>query len=340
MKTQHGLEGRLSMFRLGMFRSSAVSAAALLAAVLLGGVLLSGASSAQESGASQSTAQVDEARVYAGRATGYRNLDQPSLEAVSTPERIVAVTRSNVAPMEVWRALEHAEKVECLSCIPHVAKLLYNDNPRTREISAWWLRRRIFGVFGPGEVYSQTVDTLNDPTQSETRRVAAVEALGEFLTRAGVRHVAQAAITDSSAKVRLSAVNALKRLNSEGPAGELAAAMSDADEQVRLAAIAAAAKINRFTGVASVTERLADGSSSVRVKAAQALGQLKARDAVSGLVALTDPDTEDNAEVRAAAVAALGRIGDSAGRSAVSQAESGDPDRFVRNAARIALLRL
>jgi hypothetical protein len=323
-----------------MFRSSAVSALTLLAGVSLGSLLLSGASSAQESGASASTAQVNEERVYAGRATGYRNLDQASLEEVSTPERIVAVTRSNVAPMEVWRALEHAEKVECLSCIPHVAKLLYNNDPRTREISAWWLRRRIFGVFGPGEVYSQTVDTLNDATQSETRRAAAADALGEFLTRAGVRHVAQAAIADSSVKVRLSAVRALQRLNSEGPAGELATAIGDADEQVRLAALSAAAKINVFSGVAAVIERLGDGSSAVRVRAIQALGQFRSRDAVSGLLTLTDPDNEENAEVRAAAVAALGRIGDSSARDAVTQAENSDPDRFVRNAARIALLRL
>jgi HEAT repeat protein len=217
---------------------------------------------------------------------------------------------------------------------------LYNSDSRTREISAWWLRRRIFGVFGPGEVYSQTVDTLNDATQPEARRVAAAEALGEFLTRAGVRHVAQAAIADSSAQVRLSAVRALKRLNSEGPAGELATAMADTDEQVRIAALATAAKINVFTGVAAVTERLADSSSAVRVRATRVLGQLRARQAVSGLVTLTDPNNEGNAEVRAAAVAALGQIGDSTARSAISQAENSDPDRFVRNAARIALMRL
>jgi hypothetical protein len=331
---------RWGMFRWGMSRSRAVSALTLLAGVSLGCLLLSGASSAQESGASASTAQVNEQRVYAGRATGYRNLDQASLEEVSTPERIVAVTRSNVAPMEVWRALEHAEKVECLSCIPHVAKLLYNDDARTREISAWWLRRRIFGVFGPGEVYSQTVDTLNDATQSETRRAAAAEALGEFLTRAGVRHVAQAAIADSSAKVRLSAVRALQRLNSEGPAGELATAVADPDEQVRIAALSAAAKINRFTGAAAVIERLSDDSSTVRVRAVQALAQLQSRDAVPELLTLTDADNETNAEVRAAAVAALGRIGDSSAREALAQAQSSDPDRYVRNAARIALLRL
>jgi HEAT repeat protein len=135
-------------------------------------------------------------------------------------------------------------------------------------------------------------------------------------------------------------VHALQRLNSEGPAGELATAIGDADEQVRLAALSAALKINRFSGTAAVIARLGDSSSAVRVRAVQALGQLKARDAVSGLVSLTDADNEANAEVRAAAVAALGNIGDSTGRDAVVQAAESDPDRYVRNAARIARLRL
>ena len=52
----------------------------------------------------------------------------------------------------IWQALEHGEKVECLDCIPAVEKLLYDGNAKNREIAAWWLRRRIFGVFGPGEV--------------------------------------------------------------------------------------------------------------------------------------------------------------------------------------------
>ncbi len=38
---------------------------------------------------------------------------------------------------------------------------------QTREIAAWWLRRRIFGVFGPGQVYQQTINTLaTDATRS------------------------------------------------------------------------------------------------------------------------------------------------------------------------------
>ncbi|HTM44322.1 MAG TPA: HEAT repeat domain-containing protein [Polyangiaceae bacterium] len=315
----------VSTLRLNTLGRIKVSIAAMLC-----GLLLAGFAAAQE----------DPNRVYAGRSTVYQDLDSASLESTTTPDRIVEVTRSNVAPTEVWRALEHGEKVECLSCIPQVSKLLYNDNARTREIAAWWLRRRIFGVFGPGQVYDQTVRTLNDATQPVSRRAAAAEALGEFLTSAGVKHVARAAIGDASPVVRLSAVHALQRLNSEGPAGELAMAMGDADEQVRLAAITAAGRINTFTGGAALLDRLNDASSTVRVRAAQIVGQLRFVAAVPALIALLDAGNEGSAEVRSAAAAALGFIGDASARAAVQMASTSDPDRFVRNAARFALRRL
>ena len=91
-------------------------------------------------------------RAHAGRALAYQQLERTSLETVTTPERLLRVAQGGYAPTEIWRALEHGEKVECLNCIPAVSKLLFSDEAKTREISAWWLRRRIFGVFGPGEV--------------------------------------------------------------------------------------------------------------------------------------------------------------------------------------------
>src|SRR3954465_14666088 len=153
------------------------------------------------------------ARNTAGRASVYQQMDQASLETLTTPDRLRNVAKGGFAPTEIWRALEHGEKVECLDCIPAVSKLLYDDNAKTREISAWWLRRRIFGVFGPGQVYSQMVAALEDPNTPEKRRAYAADALGEFLSSAGARHVALAAVGDSSARVRLSAVRALQRLN-------------------------------------------------------------------------------------------------------------------------------
>lgn len=282
----------------------------------------------------------DPARRYAGRARVYEHLSPESLEAVTTPARIKAVTAGNVAPMEIWRALEHGEKVECLDCIPHVAKLLYSSHPKTREISAWWLRRRIFGVFGPGEVYSQVVQTLSSDPSAE-RRAQAAEALGEFLVRPGVTHVATALRQDASPLVREASARALERLNSEGPAGELGAAIArdGEDERVVLSALKAATRINVFTGMDAVVSQIDHPSARVRKRAAEVVGALRARDAVVGLVAITSAETEPDAGVRAAAVAALGQIGDPSTRAAV-EAALDDANGFVRDAAAIALRRL
>jgi HEAT repeat protein len=279
-------------------------------------------------------------RAHAGRAIAYRQLDRASLETVTTPERLMRVAQGGFAPTEIWRALEHGEKVECLACIPLVSKLLLDDDAKTREISAWWLRRRVFGVFGPGQVYSQMVATVSDPNAPEKRRAYAADALGEFLSSAGTRHVAQAIVSDPSPLVRESAVRALQRLNSVGPNAELALALSDADEKVRLAALNASTRVNVFRDIDQIVARLDDPSSAVRTRAVEALGALRAGDAVVALIAKLSAATESVPSVRAAAAAALGEIGDGSARAAVQAASSDDADHFVRDAAAVALRRL
>jgi len=281
-----------------------------------------------------------EARNTAGRATIYKQMDQASLETLSTPDRLRNIAKGGFAPTEIWRTLEHGEKVECLDCIPAISKLLYDGDARTREISAWWLRRRIFGVFGPGQVYERTITTLDDKSKSEKQRAYAAEALGEFLSSAGTAHVARALVEDSSPMVRLSAVHALQRLNNAGPNGELSAALADNDEKVRVAAIHASTRINAFNDIASITQLVADPSTTVRTRALEALGTLKAKDAVVAIAAKLSPANETSASVRAAAATALGQIGDASVRQAVQEARDNDPDHFVRDAATVALRQL
>jgi len=279
--------------------------------------------------------------VTSGRADIYKQLDPQSLEQISTREEISKLGAPNIAPTRIWKVLEHGEKLECLGCIPVVSKLLYNSNAKTREISAWWLRRRIFGVFGPGQVYEQTLNTLADGSQSESRRVYAANALGEFLSDSGVPALSSAAVGDTSALVRTAAVAGLERLNSSGAKGELALAFADADADVRLAALHAATRINAFTDVVAVVPLISDSSALVRRRAAETLGVMKAADAVAGVVGLTSPDQESDAPVRAAAVWALGQIGDPAAQDAIIDPQN-DSDASVRSAATIAarMLRL
>ena len=282
---------------------------------------------------------------HRGRSSVYNNLNNASLEAVSTPEAMLTQVSAllkapnSVAPTAIWTMLEHGERVECLGCIPYVSKMLYNSNAKTREISAWWLRRRIFGVFGPGEAYEQTINTVGDQAKSELTRAYAANALGEFLEHAGIEPVSHALVSDSSPVVRLAAANALIRLNSQGSSQELASALTDSDEAVRLAALNGVTHINVFSKVDGVVGLISDPSAAVRRRAAQTLGMLKSADAVVGLIALTFPTNESDAGVRAAAVWALGQIADPQARDAV-MAATNDSDSSVRDAAGIALFRL
>jgi HEAT repeat protein len=279
--------------------------------------------------------------VTSGRAEVYKQLDPGSLEQISTRTAISTLGAPNIAPTHIWKVLEHGEKLECLACIPVVSKLLYDSNPKTREISAWWLRRRIFGVFGPGQIYEQTLNTLADPSQSESHRLYAANALGEFLDSGGVPALGKAVVSDASPAVRSAAVAGLERLNSSGLNSELAAAFADDDADVRLAALHAATRINAFTDVVAVVPLISDSSALVRRRAAETLGVMKSADAVAGLIALAGPDQESDAVVRAAAVWALGQIGDPAAQDAIVAAQT-DTDPSVRSAANIAarMLRL
>jgi len=289
---------------------------------------------------------------HPGRSSVYGNLSNSSLEAISTSKKmldllthkdkngaVVANGEASFAPTQFWTMLEHGERVECLDCVPYVSKMLYASNAKSREISAWWLRRRIFGVFGKGEAYEQTIKTVSNPKASELSRTYAANALGEFLEGAGIEPVGQALVNDASPMVRLAAANALIRLNNQGVHNELATALSDSDVEVRLAALNGVTHINVFSDVDQVVNLISDSSPLVRRRAAQALGTLKNGDAVVGLIALTSEGNEADAGVRAAAVWALGQIADTQARDAVLSAAA-DSDAGVRDAARFAARRL
>ena len=288
-----------------------------------------------------SGASADEPNIHSGRAEVYKQISPESLETVSTRDEISKLGAPNIAPTRIWKVLEHGEKLECLACVPVVSKLLYNNNAKTREISAWWLRRRIFGVFGPGQVYEQTLNTLANANETESHRVYAANALGEFLSGNGVLALSKAVVGDVSSAVRRAAVAGLERLNSSGTNGELSSAFADADVGVRLAGLHAATHINSFTDVEGVVALISDSSALVRRRAAETLGVMKAADAVAGLIALASADQESDAAVRAAAIWALGQIGDPEARDAIIAGQS-DTDASVRSAANVSarLLRL
>ncbi len=270
-----------------------------------------------------------------GFAGVYGQLPPDQAEFISTSDAIKSAA-ANGAPSLVWEVLEHGEKVECLDCVYAVAPLLYDPSDRTREIAAWWLRRRMLGVFGPGQVYAQTIQTLqSDP--SAQRRAYAAYAVGEFLAQPGILACATALSTDADAGVRAAAASALGRLNSDGQ-GALGAALGDSDSGVKLAALKSATLINSFSGIADVAALTTDPNVAVRRRAIEVMDTLNATDAVLAVVAAAQNDTD--AGVRAEACHALGTFGDSSAIPVLEQLASSDPDTFVRDEAQIALQRL
>lgn len=270
-----------------------------------------------------------------GTTAIYGHIPPDQVEFLSSKERIMGVARGG-SPSAIWEALEHGERVECLECIPQVAPLLYDPSPVTREISAWWLRRRIFGVFGPGQVYEQTVQALkNDP--SGARRAYAAEALGEFLATPGVAACAEAIEKDQDPVVRAAAAKALGRLNDDGK-GALSRALGDSDAKVKLAALKSAGRINAFNDAPALVRLVSDGDPVVRKRAAEVIGAHRAKDAAGALITIAQNDPD--ADVRGAAAHALGLLGDTGARQALEGIAANDSNRFVRDLAQIALRRL
>jgi hypothetical protein len=278
------------------------------------------------------TADVD--TTVGGTQRVYGAIPPDQIERLSTNDRIKSSVASG-SMMAVWETLEHGERIECLDCISSVELLLYDPNPRTREISAWWLRRRLFGVFGKGEVYERTLQTLaGDP--DPVRRAYAANAIGEFLETPGVAAVSAAIQKDTDPGVRAAAASALGRLNDDG-SGALSKALGDTDARVKLSALRSATRINIFKDALAVSKLTADGDPAVRRSSAELLGSMRAVEGVDALLVLArDPD----ANVRNAACHSLGALHDPKARPVLEDLAKNDPDGLVRDQAQIALRRL
>jgi HEAT repeat protein len=299
---------------------------------LLGVIVILAGASLVSSGEATATATTPDD--VTGTQRVYGNIPPDQIELISSSDRIKSVATSG-SMMAIWEALEHGERVECLDCIPIVGGLLYDANPRTREIAAWWLRRRISGVFGEGQVYQQTLQRLaNDP--DPLARTYAANALGEFLAIPGIAACATALHTDEDPRVRAAAAAALGRLNDDG-GGALSLALGDGDASVKLAALRSAGQIGSFSDVATVARLATDGSAVVRRNAAELLGHLRSPEGFDALAAMAK---DADADVREAAAHALGALHDARARGLLEELAKGDPNGLVRDQAQIALRRL
>jgi HEAT repeat protein len=299
------------------------------------GCFLAVASSFSATDASSAAPPIQVTPTGGGMAGVYGTQVANSSEFISTTDSIKSAAASG-APTLIWETLEHGEKVECLDCIPVVAPLLYSSNAKNREIAAWWLRRRVFGVFGTGEVYQQTLQTLQTDSDPLKRSYAAY-ALGEFLAAPGISACASSLVTDGDARVRAAAASALGRLNDDG-SGALGMALGDSDPTVRLAVLASAGRINTFSSMGGLAALTTDSTPEVRRRAIEVLDALNVSDALVPVTAAAQNDAD--ARVRAVACHALGTFGNPSVLTVLTNLSQNDPDTFVRDQATIAMRRL
>lgn len=254
-------------------------------------------------------------------------------QAPSMDDLHEAIRDANVNPTRLSRLLEYGENVECFSCVPGLQRLLLSSpDQHVRESAGWWLRRRQFAI---GHVFVQARDVLATDTDS-TRRQYAAEALGYLMDPHALAPLGTAATTDASANVRAAAVRSLAQLNVGAGSHFLAMALGDSDVSVQEAALAAVTQVGFFDEVEPLMGLLGSTEARIRRQAARAVGLFHVADSVSVLSAMLVGDTDWT--VRQAAAWALGRIGTSAARAALNDAEAmQDDDRVIdaiRNAVR------
>jgi len=164
-------------------------------------------------------------------------------------------------------------------------------------------------------------------------------------------------LDDQSIEVRVEVARALGRLGDARAVVPLIGKVQDAVSEVRRAALRSLGDLGDARATSALLIALQDGSQDVRIEAVTALGKLRADEATSALAPLIDTTTSTDvlsgtagpatrpgqggagvAEVRAAAVRALGKIGSEGAVRALIVALAKDDPAAPRSALREALV--
>ncbi len=260
-----------------------------------------------------------------------RHLGECSIGAQApTRAEMMNVIRAG-SPSGIVATLEYGETVECPECFPLLQRAaLENADAEVREVSAWWLRRRVFG-FGAAMVQMKNVLATD---ASPVRRARAADALGIFHDPHGLDALRTAATSDADASVRAAAVRGIGELNISAGNDVIAAALGDRDITVRRAALSSVLEVNFFRQQDALLPLLGDADATVRRQTAQLLGEFRVDSAVTALAGMLRSDADVNA--RQAAAWALGRIGGAEAQGALAEVSATEASELVKSAINVA----
>jgi len=226
--------------------------------------------------------------------------------------------------------VERAESLVCGECTTMIVGLTDHKDYKVREVAAWWIAKRP-GL--AGQLSTQFKGELLTGSSQQVRNAA--DYLGASTTFTALPNMRQAIKrSDLSVDAKLSIVRAVDQLGNLGGNEVLTVAMADADAAVRWNAAKAWRDIRGQRDAAPVASLLGDPDARVRAEAATVVGGLRYTAAVSALETLVTTDA--NPMVRKNAAWALGQLGASSSKTALTIA-SNDASNFVRLAARASL---
>lgn len=226
--------------------------------------------------------------------------------------------------------VERAESLVCGDCVTLVVGLTDHQDYRVRDVAAWWIAKRPSLANQMAATFKQD---LVSGTAVQVRNAA--DFFGSSATLTSLPDLRQAIKrSDLTTDAKLAIVRAVDKLGNLGGNAVLTHAMADADATVRWNAAKAWRDIRGQKDAAPVAALLADPDARVRAEAATVIGGLRHRAAVSTLETLVTTDASPL--VRKNAAWALGRLGSSSSRAALTTA-SNDASNFVRLAAKAAL---
>jgi hypothetical protein len=228
--------------------------------------------------------------------------------------------------------VERTEMLICEDCIPTVSALTQDSRYEVREVAAWWFAKR------PGLLAAMTFHMNDDLVNGDAIHVRnAADFVGRVRAYTSLPSLRTAFGRGLTPEARLAIVRAVGFMAHTSGNSILQSAMQDSDAGVRAAAVLAWRDVLQQTSVTPVEPLLVDADPHVRANAATVMGAYRDTNAVSTLEQLVTRDGD--ATVRRNAAWALGRIGASDARAALSTA-SQDASPLVRGVAAAALASL